>query len=87
MAIAALLLAAMSPLIAPYASVVTWYRFLIGAAPLLAPPTVVEFVEATRSWKAVALYLVILALPGIMFTYAYNWQDKYTPALTEFPNA
>ncbi|MEM3997153.1 MAG: hypothetical protein QXP31_08855 [Pyrobaculum sp.] len=84
-ATAALLLAAASPLIAPYTSVTTWYRFLIGTAPLLMPLAAVGMAEATKNWKAAALYIAVLALPGHMFTYAYNWQNTYTPALAEFP--
>lgn len=84
-AAATLILAGISPLIVPDTGVTVWYRFLIGAAPLLTILAAVGITDATRDWRAVAAYLTAFALPGFMFIYAYNWPSNYTYALSEFP--
>lgn len=80
----ALLLAGISPLIAPYSSVVTWYRFLIGIAPLASALSVVGLVDVTRDWRIVAAYYVVFSIPGLAFTYGYNLTMD-TRILREFP--
>jgi hypothetical protein len=81
-----LLLAGLSPLIAPYSSAATWYRFLIGAAPLASTLSIIGLVDYTRNKWITLLYLVIASLPGLAFTYGYNWSFDYTRALREFPS-
>jgi len=81
-----LLLAGLSPLIAPYSSVATWYRFLIGAAPLASTLSIIGLVDSTRNKWITLLYLVTASLPGLAFTYGYNWSFDYTRALREFPS-
>lgn len=82
----ALLLAGTSPLIAPYSSVAVWYRFLIGAAPLVSTLAAVGLARVARDWRAVAAYLLIASLPGLAFAYGYNWSTTYPRALREFPS-
>jgi len=85
-AIAALLLAGASPLIAPYSSVTTWYRFLIGAAPLVSTAAAIGLAEASRSKWVASLYVLVASLPGLAFAYGYNWSEHYHRALREFPS-
>jgi hypothetical protein len=82
-----LLLAGVSPLIAPYSSVAAWYRFLVGAAPLASTLAAVGAVEAIRDRRLVAVYLLITALPGLGFTYGYNLMGFYVSSLHEFPSS
>jgi hypothetical protein len=81
-----LLLAGLSPLIAPYSSIATWYRFLIGAAPLASTLSIIGLIDSMRNKWITLLYLVIASLPGLAFTYGYNWSFDYTRALREFPS-
>ena len=81
-----LLLAGISPLIAPHSSVITWYRFLIGAAPLISTLAAVGLAKVVRDWRIVTTYLLITSLPGLAFTYGYNWFIIYPTALREFPS-
>jgi hypothetical protein len=81
-----LLLAGVSPLIAPYSSVATWYRFLIGIAPLASTLSVIGLVDSLKNKWIILLYLVIASLPGLAFTYGYNWSLDYYRALREFPS-
>ncbi|MEM2075685.1 MAG: hypothetical protein QW705_06485 [Zestosphaera sp.] len=85
-AVLTLFTAGVSPLIAPYSSVTTWYRFLMGAAPLVTTLTAVGVVEALRDWRAVVAYTIVLALPSVGFAYGYNLMGTYTRALREFPD-
>jgi hypothetical protein len=84
--VAVLLLAGLSPLIAPYSSVAVWYRFLIGAAPLASTLSIIGLVDSVRNKWIILLYLVIASLPGLTFTYGHNWSYSYTHALREFPS-
>jgi hypothetical protein len=84
--VTALLLAGLSPLIAPYSSVATWYRFLIGVAPLASTLSIIGLVDSVRNKWITLLYLLIASLPGLAFTYGYNWSFDYTRALREFPS-
>lgn len=86
--LAALLLAGLSPLIAPASSAVVWYRFLIGIAPLSSTLAAVGFTELSKSLKAAAVFMLLFALPGLSFTYGYNLASAgiYTRALREFPS-
>ncbi|MGC8910396.1 MAG: hypothetical protein ACP5O5_07460 [Fervidicoccaceae archaeon] len=61
----ALLLAGISPLLAPSTSVTTWYRFLIGASPLVSTLSAVGAVESLRDWRALIAFFVIFSLPGL----------------------
>ncbi len=81
-----LLLAGLSPLIAPYSSVATWYRFLIGVAPLASTLSIIGLADSMRNKRITLLYLVTASLPGLAFTYGYNWSFDYTRALREFPS-
>lgn len=84
-ALLALLLAGVSPVIASATSVVVWYRFLIGVAPITSTLAAVGVVVAIRDWRYVLAYLLLLSLPGLSFVYAYNWSGMFTRALREFP--
>ena len=85
-AMAALLLAGVSPLITPYSSVTTWYRFLIGVAPLASTLSAIGLVEASRNRWVVLLYVLVASLPGLALAYGYNWSQDYSRALREFPS-
>jgi hypothetical protein len=39
-----------------------------------------------RNKRITLLYLVTASLPGLAFTYGYNWSFNYTRALREFPS-
>jgi len=86
-----LMLAGASPLIAPYTSVTTWYRFLIAPAPIVAPLSVLGFSRAlhgTRNaFPAILLYLILSDLMGYGFVYAYPLTARYVYSLREFPSA
>jgi hypothetical protein len=84
--IVTLLLAGISPLIAPYSSVATWYRFLIGVAPLASTLSIIGLVDSLKNRYVVLLYLIVTSLPGLAFTYGYNWSQDYHRALREFPS-
>jgi len=81
-----LFLAGLSPLIAPYSSVATWYRFLIGAAPLASTLSIIGLADSVRNKWVTLLYLVTASLPGLALSYGYNWSLDYTRALREFPS-
>jgi len=81
-----LFLAGLSPLIAPYSSVATWYRFLIGAAPLASTLSIIGLADSVRNKWVTLLYLVTASLPGLALSYGYNWSLDYTSALREFPS-
>lgn len=81
-----LLAAGLSPLIAPKTAITTWYRFLIGASPLMVP---LAFKGAMAlDCRYLSLYLMVLILPGLCF-YApsdgegHAW--KLVSAIREFP--
>lgn len=80
-----LLLAGLSPLITPASSIVTWYRFLIGWAPLASSIAVVSLIDVSKNWKTIAIYMIIFSLPGLAFTYNHYLAMNYTMALREFP--
>jgi len=67
--------------------VTTWNKFLIGPAPLASTLSVIGLVESTGDRWAMALYLLLASLPGLVFTYGYNWSADYTRALREFSHA
>lgn len=81
----ALLVAGISPMIAPFSSVTTWYRFLIGATPLVTTLATIGLVRATSDWRVLVAYLLIASLPGLSFAYGYNWFFTYYESLREFP--
>jgi hypothetical protein len=81
-----LLLAGLSPLIAPHSSVATWYRFLIGVAPLASTLSIIGLADSVRNKWITLLYLVLASLPGLALSYGYNWSFDYTSALREFPS-
>jgi hypothetical protein len=78
-------LAGLSPIVAPYSSVATWYRFLIGAAPLASTLSIIGLADSVRNKWVTLLYLVTASLPGLALSYGYNWSLDYTRALREFP--
>jgi len=80
-----LFLAGLSPLIAPYSSVATWYGFLIGVAPLASTLSIIGLADSVRNKWVTLLYLVIASLPGLVLSYGYSWSLDYTRALREFP--
>ncbi|MEM1744116.1 MAG: hypothetical protein QXJ01_03635 [Candidatus Nezhaarchaeales archaeon] len=80
-----LVAAGISPLLAPYTSVTTWYRFLAGSAPLvssLAGSWIAKHVNDKRFHIFFVLLLLVVAIP-----YAYGFSDtsQYVSALREFP--
>ena len=81
-----LMLAGLSPIITPYSSMVVWYRFLIGVAPLMSTLAVVGLVDVVKSKWIILLYILIGSLPGLAFAYGYNWSQRYYSALREFPD-
>ena len=64
-----------------------WYRFAIGASPLLTTLAAVGASRALGTRELLAAYVVLASLPGIGFAYAYNILGLYTSALREFPRA
>lgn len=81
-----LMAAGLSPLIAPYTSVVVWYRFLAGAAPIastLAGAWIGRHVKDVRFHAIFVLLLLVLALP---YAYAYQGTARFVSALKEFPS-
>lgn len=83
-ALAALLIAGVSPLIAPYTSVTVWYRFLIGAAPLVMPLAVAGLASLGDA-RFTAAYLLLVAMLGLPYILQPIYLSKYVSSLTEFP--
>ena len=81
-----LMLAGLSPIITPYTCLMVWYRFLIGVAPLMSTLAVVGLFDILKNKWIILLYILIASLPGLAFTYGYNWSRKYYSALREFPS-
>ena len=86
LAILFLLIAGASPLITPMTAVATWYRFMIGMAPLIIPLTIKGAEKlGTRS---LILYLVFLVTPGFFFyTPEAGHASVLVSAIREFPSA
>ncbi len=84
LAILFLFAAGLSPLIAPKTAIATWYRFLIGASPLMIP---LAFKGATTlNTKYLVLYLIVLIFPGLCFYMPYGvYSGRLIEALREFP--
>lgn len=78
-ALLGLLAAGVTPLVIPYTSVVTWYRFLIGAAPL-AVPLAVKAVSECRRREALAALALLIAVPGVVYLHPNG--SYYTSMLT-----
>ncbi len=83
-ALAALFIAGVSPLIAPYTSVTVWYRFLIGAAPLVMPLAVAGLASLGNT-RFAAAYLILVAMLGLPYILQPVYLSKYVLSLTEFP--
>jgi hypothetical protein len=81
-----LMLAGLSPIITPYTCLATWYRFLIEVAPLMSTLAVIGLFDTLKNKWIILLYLLIASLPGLAFTYGYNWSQRYYSALREFPD-
>ncbi|MEM2415177.1 MAG: hypothetical protein QXZ04_05210, partial [Thermoproteota archaeon] len=80
-----LVIAGLSPRIAPYTSVATWYRFLIGAAPIastLAGVGIVKTINNRRFHMIFIIFMMLLALP---YTYGVDETSKFVSVLREFP--
>ncbi|MEM0495106.1 MAG: hypothetical protein QXU72_07610 [Thermofilum sp.] len=84
--LAALMSAGLSPLIAPYTAVTTWYRFLIGAAPLASTLAAAGLVGATKDRRIIAAYLLLVALPSTLNAFSLGQAAKYTSSLREVPS-
>lgn len=80
-----LIVAGISPFVAPYTSAATWYRFLAGAAPLastLAGAWIMKSISDRRFHLFFLLLLFMLAFP---YAYAVEDTSRFTSALKEFP--
>lgn len=88
LALLGLILAGVSPLLAPLSSVTTWYRFLIGAAPLAVPLAVRGALRAGDRRGIAALSLLVI-VPGCLFLSPNGAQytSSLTGAIREFPQA
>jgi hypothetical protein len=80
-----LLAAGVSPMFAPYTSAATWYRFLVGAAPIASTLAGSWIAKAVGDKRFHAIFIVLLL--ALAFPYAYGVEDtsRFTSALTEFP--
>jgi len=85
LAILFLFAAGLSPLIAPKTAIATWYRFLIGASPLMIP-LAFKGAESIDIKKCLVPYLIILIFPGLCFYMPYGvYSGRLIAALREFP--
>ncbi|MEJ5292201.1 MAG: hypothetical protein WHS82_01260 [Candidatus Methanosuratincola sp.] len=83
-----LILAAVSPLVMPYTSVTTWYRFLIQLAPLSVP--LAAFAVSKKDSRAAAIALALLiVVPGVAFLSptGSRYTTQITASIREFPSA
>ncbi|MEL9941103.1 MAG: hypothetical protein QXP97_08075 [Desulfurococcus sp.] len=83
-AVVTLFLAGLSPLIAPYTAATAWYRFLIGAAPLMVPLAIAGLTTYGEG-RATVIYVLLFAVVGIPFILQYLYMYDLVAALTEFP--
>ncbi|MEM3104156.1 MAG: hypothetical protein QXD69_01480, partial [Candidatus Bathyarchaeia archaeon] len=74
-----------SPRIAPYTSVATWYRFLIGAAPIASTLAGVGIVKTINNRMFHILFIIFLMLLALPYTYGVDETSKFISALREFP--
>ena len=89
LSITVLFMAGLSPLIAPYTAITTWYRFMIAASPLLTPLAVAGAAEIGQKQLA-AVYLAIIVITGAFFGLLPNggaYTVKIVNALREFPQS
>ena len=85
LAILFLFAAGLSPLIAPKTAIATWYRFLIGASPLMIP-LAFKGAESIDIKKCLVPYLIVLIFPGLCFYMPYGvYSGRLIAALREFP--
>lgn len=82
--LAALMLAGISPMLAPYTAVATWYRFLIGTAPIVSTLAATGICRMSRDKRFHAAYLILLMIPGLAFTYSICTLSRFAGALREF---
>jgi len=81
-----LLIAGVSPLIAPRTAVATWYRFMIGMGPLITPLAIKG--AETLGTRSLILYLLFLVTPGFFFyTPEAGHASILVSAIREFPSA
>jgi len=83
----ALLIAGLSPLIAPHTSAATWYRFLIGLAPIASTLAGAGLLLVTRDKRCTLTYLLLISLTGFGFAYSVDLAGRFTASLREFPSA
>jgi len=82
--LAALMLAGVSPMLAPYTAVATWYRFLIGAAPIVSTLAAAGVCRMSGDERFHAAYLILVMIPGLAFTYSIGTLSRFAGALREF---
>ncbi|MEN3052118.1 MAG: hypothetical protein ABC596_09940, partial [Candidatus Methanosuratincola petrocarbonis] len=87
-AVLGLVAAGISPIVASYTSVTTWYRFLIGAAPL-AVPLAMKTLSGSERKGAAAMVVLLLVAPGVAFTMPNGgiYTATLVGAIREFPAA
>ncbi|MEM2584397.1 MAG: hypothetical protein QXP99_02560 [Thermoproteota archaeon] len=78
-----LLLAGVSPMLAPYTSAATWYRFLIGIAPLASTLAAAGVCEMSRDKRFYVAYLVLIIVPGLLFAYSVSSLSRFAGAIRE----
>jgi len=83
--LASLLAAGASPMIAPYTSAATWYRFLVGAAPIASTLAGSWIVKALGDKRLHAVFIVLLLALAFPYAYGVDETSRFTSALTEFP--
>lgn len=79
-----LMLAGISPMLAPYTSAATWYRFLIGAAPIVSTLAAAGVYRMSRDKRLHVAYLLLIMIPGLAFTYNIGLLSRFAGALREF---
>ncbi|MEM2687878.1 MAG: hypothetical protein QW796_05980 [Thermoproteota archaeon] len=80
----ALMLAGVSPMIAPYTSAATWYRFLIGAAPIVSTLAGAGVYMLNGDKRLHAAYLILMIIPALAFTFSIGSLSRFAGALREF---
>lgn len=83
--LAALLLAGISPAVAPHTSIAAWYRFFIGAAPIASTLAGVYIAKLSRAQLAQLVYLTLLTSTSIPYTLYVFGAITYSRSIREFP--
>ncbi|MEM1682337.1 MAG: hypothetical protein QXM78_06020 [Sulfolobales archaeon] len=84
-ALASLLLAGLSPLLAPYTSVAVWYRFMVGAAPIASTLAGAWVAKFSGGWRFQLAYITLLMVLAFPFAYTVFGATKYAYSMREFP--